>query len=148
VADQATGDNWLAVGETAYVIDPISSGGVTVALRSGKFAAGILNEALSAGQAQLAARQCRYYQHRLSVQVTFVNSALADLYRFRKLWHRIGMPVYVRLLVLPQFHINWLSSNFPVCSRSGLALLRTLRHILGGTVRGVLYTLRTVCRKS
>ena len=47
VADRSSGDNWVAIGETAYVIDPISSAGVTVALRSGKFAASVLDEALS-----------------------------------------------------------------------------------------------------
>jgi flavin-dependent dehydrogenase len=146
VADRASGDNWLAVGETAYVIDPISSGGVTVALRSGKFAASILNEALEHGQTQLAGRARNFYHRRLSLQVKFVNSALADLYRFRKVGNRIGMPVYVRLLVLPQFHINWLSSNFELRSRFGLAFLRLLALVLGKGVRGVLYTLRTVYR--
>jgi flavin-dependent dehydrogenase len=146
VADKAAGDNWLAVGETAYVVDPISSGGVTVALRSGKFAASILDEALSKGETSLPVRNRRYYHHRLSLQVKFVNSALDDLYRFRRVGNRIGMPVYVRLLVLPQFHINWLSSNVPLRSRFGLGLLRLLGFILGKGVRGVLYILRTVYR--
>jgi flavin-dependent dehydrogenase len=148
VADRSSGDNWLAVGETAYVIDPISSGGVTVALRSGKFAASILHEALSQGQTKLPGRARRFYHQRLALQVKFVNSALADLYRFRKVGNRIGMPVYVRLLVLPQFHINWLSSNFELRSRFGLVFLRLLAIILGKGVRGVLHTLRIVYRTS
>lgn len=145
-ADQAAGDNWLAAGETAFVIDPISSGGVTVALRSGKFAARILNEALSQNKALVPALSRRYYHSRLSLQVKFINATLADLYRYRKLWNRLGMPFYVRLLVLPQFHINWLSSNVPLYSRRGLLLLRFLTLILGGTVRGLLNTMRLVYR--
>lgn len=148
VADRSGGDNWLAVGESAFVIDPISSGGVTVALRSGKFAASILNEALSEGQDHLPQRSRRFYQRRLSMQVKFVNSALEDLYRFRKLWNKVGLPFYVRLLVLPQFHINWLSSNFALRSRLGLMLIGMLKPLLSGSVRGLLLTLRTVCRTS
>ena len=148
VADKSGGDNWLAVGESAFIIDPISSGGVTVALRSGKYAASILDEALSKGQDSLPERNRRFYQRRLSLQVHFVNSALEDLYRFRRLWDRIGVPFYVRLLVLPQFHINWLSSNFPLRSRLGLNVLRLFTALLSGTVRGLLYTLRTLCRTS
>lgn len=147
VADRAAGDNWLAVGETAFVIDPISSGGVTVALRSGKFAASVLDQALSEGQTYLPMRNRRFYHHRLSLQVKFVNSALDDLFRFRRVRNRIGMPIYVRLLVLPQFHLNWLSSNFPLRSRPGLVLLRLLGSVLRIGVRGVLYILGTVYRK-
>jgi flavin-dependent dehydrogenase len=145
-ADRAAGDNWLAVGETAFVIDPISSGGVTVALRSAKFAADILDEALSRGEELVPTRNQRFYHGRLLVQVKFINATLADLYHFRKLWNRVGMPVYVRLLVLPQFHINWLGSNFPLRSRRGLALLRVLTAILGRAVRGLLTSLRVVYR--
>lgn len=148
MAQTSTGNNWLAVGETAYVIDPISSGGVTVALRSGKFASSILDEALSKGQTDLPVRLRKYYHRRLSIQVRFVNSALNDLYHFRKLWNRIGMPIYVRLLVLPQFHINWLSSNFPLRSRLGLGLLSILGPMLGGGVRGLLRVLRLIYRTS
>ena len=80
------------------------------------------------------------------MQVNFVNSALGNLYKFRTLWNRIGMPVYVRLLVLPQFQINWLGSNIPLRSRPGLWLLSILQPLLAGTVRGLLLTLRTLCR--
>ncbi|MEE8583370.1 MAG: hypothetical protein V3T83_00805, partial [Acidobacteriota bacterium] len=96
----------------------------------------------------LAERNRRFYHRRLSLQVHFVNSALEDLYRFRRLWNRIGVPFFVRLMVLPQFHINWLSSNFPLRSRLGLTVLRLLTPLLSGAVRGLLYTLRTVCRTS
>ena len=72
--------------------------------------------------------------------------ALEDLYKYRKLGNKIGMPVYVRLLVLPQFHINWLSSNFPLRSRTGLTLLRMLGPILSTSVHWVVFMLRTVFR--
>jgi len=148
LAEGAGGENWLAVGEAAYVIDPISSGGTTLALRSGKFAANILDKALSEGQTQLPRRDRHFYHQRLAVQVRFVNSALDDLFRFRKLGYRIGMPIYVRLLTWPQFHINRISSGFELRSRIGLLVLRLLRVMLGDGVRGFLYILRTVYRAS
>ena len=148
MAERAAGDNWLAVGEAAYVIDPISSGGTTLALRSGKFAANILDEALTQGQPHLRKSNLRFYHQRLTIQVRFVNGALDDLFRFRKLGYRIGMPIYVRLLTWPQFHINLFSSNFQLRSRFGLAFLRLFRAILGDGVRGFLYVLRTVYRAS
>ena len=148
MAEGAGGENWLAVGEAAYVIDPISSGGTTLALRSGKFAANILDKALSEGQTQLPRSDRHFYHQRLAIQVRFVNSALDDLFRFRKLGYRIGMPIYVRLLTWPQFHINRISSGFELRSRFGLLLLRLLRLMLGDGVRGFLYVLRTVYRAS
>lgn len=146
VADRAGGENWLAVGESAFIVDPISSAGVTVALRGAKFVSSILHDALSKGLASLPARSRRYYHRRISLQVQFVNSTLEDLYRFRKLWNRIGVPIYVRLLVLPQFQINWLSSNFALGSRIGMALLRVAKPVFSTAVRGLLFTLRTVYR--
>ena len=148
MAERAAGDNWLAVGEAAYVIDPISSGGTTIALRSGKFAARILDEALSNGLTQVPERDRRFFHQRLSLQVRFVNSALDDLFRFRRLGYRIGMPIYVRLLTWPQFHINRIGSAFDLRSRFGLLVLRLLRVLVGDGVRGFLYVLRTVYRES
>jgi flavin-dependent dehydrogenase len=146
MAERAAGDNWLAVGEAAYVIDPISSGGTTIALRSGKFAARILDEALSKGQTQVPERDRHFFHQRLSLQVRFVNSALDDLFRFRRLGYRIGMPIYVRLLTWPQFHINRIGSAFDLRSRFGLLVLRLLRVMVGDGVRGFLYILRTIYR--
>ena len=146
MAERAAGDNWLAVGEAAYVIDPISSGGTTIALRSGKFSANILDEALSKGQTQLPETDRHFYHQRLSLQVRFVNSALDDLFRFRRLGYRIGMPIYVRLLTWPQFHINRIGSAFELRSRFGLFVLRLLRVMVGDGVRGFLYILRTIYR--
>lgn len=148
MAERAAGDNWLAVGEAAYVIDPISSGGTTIALRSGKFAANILDKALSEGKTTLPEKDRHFYHQRLSLQVKFVNSALDDLFRFRRLGYRIGMPIYVRLLTWPQFHINRLGSAFELRSRFGLMVLRILRLLVGDGVRGFLYILRTVYRAS
>jgi flavin-dependent dehydrogenase len=148
MADRAGGDNWLAVGEAAYVIDPISSGGTTLALRSGKFAANILDKALAEGKTQLPESDRHFYHQRLAVQVRFVNGALDDLFRFRRLGYRLGMPIYVRLLTWPQFHINRISAGFELRSRFGLLLLRLLRVLLGDGVRGFLYILRTVYRES
>ncbi|HSR51049.1 MAG TPA: FAD-dependent oxidoreductase [Acidobacteriota bacterium] len=148
VSDQAAGENWLGVGETAFLVDPISSAGVTVALRSAKFASQILDDALGGGQAVLPQRDRRFYHKRLSHQVAFVNTTLQMLYSSRRLWNRIGVPVYVRLLVLPQFQINWLSSCFALRSRAGLVLIAFLRHFLGGGVRVFLSSLRLVFRSS
>jgi len=52
--DRFTGDGWLAVGDAALALDPLSSGGVFQALRSGLFAARAIADSLAGDPAGLA----------------------------------------------------------------------------------------------
>lgn len=141
VADRATGDNWIAVGESAFLIDPISSGGVTAALRAGKSAALIVDEALKLGERSLGVSSRKRYYNRISLQADFVNELTQYLWKFHRLWHFIGLPRFARMLTFPQWHINWLSSTINMRSIPGLLCIIVIRHLLLGTVKVILHTL-------
>jgi flavin-dependent dehydrogenase len=58
--DPAAGEGWLAVGDAASVFDPLSSSGITKALRSGIFASYAIGDVLVKGEAQGLERYRRY----------------------------------------------------------------------------------------
>lgn len=141
VAERATGENWIAVGESAFSIEPITAGGVTAALRAGKSAASIIDEALQNGDRSLKVSSRKRYYNRISLQVEFVNNITQTLWKYHRLWNFIGLPHYARMLTLPQWHINWLTSTIDIRSTPGLLFIIAIKYLLLGTVRAILYTL-------
>ncbi|MCX4241061.1 NAD(P)/FAD-dependent oxidoreductase [Paraliomyxa miuraensis] len=141
VVERIAGPNWLSVGEAAFVLDPISSGGVTAALRSGRFASILIGDALERGTPALTEREQRDYQQRLSQQVEFVNATVRDLFDYHLLWNEVGLAFYIRILVYPQFYMNWQNSVLPLRMRGGARLLRVLqrqlRFVTASTVRAL-----------
>lgn len=76
-----SGDNWLAVGDAASAFDPLSSAGVTTAVRRGIAAASLIARALSGNTEALS-------QHRKHVQQEFTSYLLqrAGLYQSETRW--------------------------------------------------------------
>ncbi|HEX3127744.1 MAG TPA: tryptophan 7-halogenase [Thermoanaerobaculia bacterium] len=60
--DRAAGEGWLAVGDAASVFDPLSSSGITKALRSGIFASYAIGDLLVKGDGRSLERYRRYSQ--------------------------------------------------------------------------------------
>jgi flavin-dependent dehydrogenase len=60
--DPAAGEGWLAVGDAASVFDPLSSSGITKALRSGIFASYAIGDLLVKGEDRGLERYRRYIQ--------------------------------------------------------------------------------------
>ncbi len=60
--DPAAGDGWLAVGDAASAFDPLSSSGITKALRSGIFASYAIGDLLERGDGSGLERYRRYVQ--------------------------------------------------------------------------------------
>ncbi len=141
VGDRSSGENWIAVGESAFLVDPISSAGVTVALRSARFASMLIGEALDSRKPFLCRKSCRQYHRRVLIQVTAVNTLVNRLKQHRRLWNYVGMSVYTRLLTLVQWHINWLSSTVDLRSRPGHALFYCFQRSLVFTVTQTLHLL-------
>jgi flavin-dependent dehydrogenase len=60
--DPAVGEGWLAVGDAASVFDPLSSSGITKALRSGIFASYAIGDLLAKGDDRGLERYRRYVE--------------------------------------------------------------------------------------
>src|SRR5438309_1947961 len=58
ILDRITGDSWIAIGDAASMVDPLSSAGVLKALKSGVAAADRITEGL-AGNPSIRSRKLR-----------------------------------------------------------------------------------------
>ncbi|MEH2455967.1 NAD(P)/FAD-dependent oxidoreductase [Nostoc sp.] len=88
--DQVCGDNWLAVGDAASAYDPLSSQGITKALRLGIFAGYAIGERLNKEEtaglskyASLVRREFEYYR-----QIHRQYSAEEQRWKQSQFWHR------------------------------------------------------------
>ncbi|MEH2316508.1 NAD(P)/FAD-dependent oxidoreductase [Nostoc sp.] len=88
--DQVCGDNWLAVGDAASAYDPLSSQGITKALRLGIFAGYAIGERLNKEEtaglskyASLVRREFEYYR-----QIHRQYSAEEQRWKQNRFWHR------------------------------------------------------------
>ena len=86
----AAGENWLAVGDSASRFDPLSSQGITKALRSGIFASYAIGDLLVRG----SARGLRAYDRFIRAEFDAYTAARAKVYaqearwRDREFWRR------------------------------------------------------------
>ena len=80
------GDDWIAVGDAAFAVDPLSSGGVDFALRSATAAADVLlGGARSAYRRQIAAEAREYRRLRAEIYGWEHRFADAEFWRVRRL---------------------------------------------------------------
>jgi flavin-dependent dehydrogenase len=116
------GDRFVAVGDAITFVDPIFSGGVYIALRTGQLAADAILAAFKAGR--FSARQFAGYQRR-------VRRGVAPLFKFI---HRYYEPAFLDMFMHPQERLgiyaavlnvlsggNWVQQ--PLRVRLALALL-------------------------
>jgi flavin-dependent dehydrogenase len=88
--ERASGDRFVAVGDAVAFVDPIFSGGVYIAMRSGQLAARAILEAFAAGD--FSARRFAAYERR-------VRAGLAPLFKFI---HKYYEPAFFDLLMHPR----------------------------------------------
>ncbi|HXG15846.1 MAG TPA: NAD(P)/FAD-dependent oxidoreductase [Calidithermus sp.] len=86
----ASGDRFVAVGDAVAFVDPIFSGGVYIAMRSGQLAARAILDGFRAGD--LSARRFAAYERR-------VRAGLAPLFKFI---HKYYEPAFFDLLMHPR----------------------------------------------
>jgi flavin-dependent dehydrogenase len=72
-----TGPNWIIVGEAASMVDPITSNGVTAALRHAEEAAALIAE--SRGRSELPSKARAAYDRRVLQMGRFLNSGIERL---------------------------------------------------------------------
>jgi len=124
------GDRYVAVGDAIAFVDPIFSGGVYIALRTGQLAAAAITEAFRAGD--FSARRFAAYERR-------VRAGLAPLFKFI---HKYYEPAFFDLFMRPRNHFgiyeavlnvlsggNWVTS--PLRLRLALRILYGLTRLNG-----------------
>jgi flavin-dependent dehydrogenase len=104
VSQRVAGANWMLVGEAAAFVDPISSIGVTAALRHGSEAAAII--AKSGRVPESAARMLAEYDRRTRGVAVLYNEAVDGLLYRPQLRQRFGLKVAGRAYVLVGYLTN------------------------------------------
>lgn len=89
VSDRVVGANWLLIGEAAAFVDPLTSIGVTSAIRHGSEAARLIMQYPQASQA--AHRWLAAYDRRVRGVAGLYQLAVEELLYDRKLRQRLGM---------------------------------------------------------
>jgi flavin-dependent dehydrogenase len=104
VSERVVGPNWMMVGEAACLIDPLSSMGVTAALRHGTEAAKIIAESLRHPDA--AHRLLSGYDQRVRGIAVLYNDALDTLLYRASLRRRLGIKQAARAYVILGYLAN------------------------------------------
>jgi flavin-dependent dehydrogenase len=142
-AETVVGEDWVAAGESACAIDPLSSQGVMTALRMGIHAAAVVNTVLRDPAAHALATE--FYAGRIA-------ATLARHKRFeaRERWHgvlpglddRIGLdaqatirevPVLVEDRVMPRIGLTHPGLDSPIAFVAGVDIARLLADLAATT---------------
>ncbi len=99
VHERITGENWIAIGESASMIDPMTSNGVTAALRHAQEASGIV---ISAGhRMRLSALARMLYTRRAVAMARFFNCCIERIVYDWPIRERIGTFSAGRVYTVP-----------------------------------------------
>ena len=98
VSQRIVGTNWLMVGEAAALVDPLSSSGVSAAIRHGVEAAATIISA--EGSPETRDRLLARYDRRVSDVARLYNEALQRLLYHPQLRTRLGMRQAARAYVI------------------------------------------------
>lgn len=104
VYDRITGENWIAIGESASMVDPMTSNGVTAALRHAQEASRIL---VSAGSnTRLPRLDCMLYTRRAVAMARFFNCGIERVVYDWPIRERVGAFSAGRLYTVPAWLFN------------------------------------------
>ena len=131
VYERITGENWIAIGESASMIDPMTSNGVTAALRHAQEASRIV---ISAGRRMRLSRlACRLYTCRAVAMARFFNCGIERVVYDWPIRERIGTFSAGRVYTVPAWLFNLLYTRMQprglVATMLFCAALATLRSI-------------------
>jgi hypothetical protein len=100
----AAGPKWLVVGEAASMVDPITSNGVTAALRHAQEASALLLKNRRRAQLPLVARFC--YSCRVSQMARFFNVGIEKIVYEPPVRNRIGIRHAGTVYISPAWGMN------------------------------------------
>lgn len=98
------GPNWLICGEAASMVDPITSNGVTAALRHAAEASSLIVKYRSKGRLPMLARVC--YSSRILQMAKFFNSGIEKIVYEPPVRNRIGLQTAGTVYTSPAWSMN------------------------------------------
>lgn len=101
---ESAGPNWLIAGEAASLVDPMTSNGVTAALRHAAEAAGLVLKYRSRGELPLRARKA--YSSRILQTAKFFNEGIEKILYEPVVRNRIGLPIAGTVYTSPAWSMN------------------------------------------
>jgi menaquinone-9 beta-reductase len=100
----SAGPNWLIAGEAASLVDPITSNGVTAALRHAAEAAALIVKFRARGELPLRARKA--YSTRILQAAKFFNEGIEKIIYEPVVRNRIGLPAAGAVYTSPAWSMN------------------------------------------
>ena len=100
----SAGPNWLLAGEAASLVDPMTSNGVTAALRHAAEAAALILKFRTRGELPLRARKA--YSRRILQTAKFFNEGIEKIVYEPVVRNRIGLPVAGAVYTSPAWSMN------------------------------------------
>jgi menaquinone-9 beta-reductase len=101
---ESAGPNWLIAGEAASLVDPMTSNGVTAALRHAAEAATLILKFRARGELPLRARKA--YSSRILQTAKFFNEGIEKIVYEPAVRNRIGLPVAGAVYTSPAWSMN------------------------------------------
>jgi menaquinone-9 beta-reductase len=101
---ESAGPNWLIAGEAASLVDPMTSNGVTAALRHAAEAAALILKFRQRGELPLRARKA--YSSRILQTAKFFNEGIEKIVYEPVVRNRIGLPVAGAVYTSPAWSMN------------------------------------------
>ncbi len=134
VAHRSGGENWIAVGEAAFVVDAILSSGFTSALRSGWNAAAIVSDALARGAPSLCPRMRRAYHEKTAAHVRTIDGLIDVLWYRGRLRDHTSLALNVLSILVLNFNLNHLHTRVPPSDGASLTAIKLLHRAIDAFV--------------
>lgn len=134
VAHRSSGANWIAVGESAFVVDGLLSSGFTSALRQGLSAAAILEDALGREAPELCPRKRDFHHRKISAHVRTIDGLIDVLWYRGRIRERWSLLLNVASILFFNFNLNHIHTRWLPQSELGLRALLLLHHAIDAFV--------------
>jgi menaquinone-9 beta-reductase len=137
---EAAGPNWLVVGEAASMVDPITSNGVTSALRHAQEASALLVKYRQRQEIPRVARFC--YTSRLTQMAHFFNAGIEKIVYQPAVRNRIGIRHSGTVYISPAWGMNVIYARL---KPTGVLATAALGAVLG-FFRATIWLLHRCCK--
>ena len=124
VSHKSNGENWIAIGEAAFLVDALLSSGFTASLRTGFFASNIIKDALTKNSPVLCPKKRLIYHEKASMQIRTINQLLEVLWYQGKLRHYYSLMLNVASILTINFNLNHLHTRYIPSTIFGLKMLK------------------------
>jgi flavin-dependent dehydrogenase len=126
VCDKSSGENWAAVGESAFMVDGLLSSGFTSALRAGSIVSNILIDALTKNSSILSSKMRHIYHEKASSHIRAINRLLDALWYKGRLREHYSLMLNVFSILFFNFNLNHINTRIVPKTITGVKLLKLL----------------------